>query len=208
MKPANQLNERDCLRACLASLLEKRTETIPDFAADPEAEKMQPNGHPKFWYELQAWLKGLGLFLLEMHVAGTFFQPGENGEPEELPVLNPLQPLPFEGYCILCGRTPGGTRHMVVGKHTGNVFIRMHDPHPNQPDLQGVESVCFLIPLDPSVYVRMGLNMDRIKDLTAGDMTLPKWSAVAANAREALGQSVLVKSGDVRKHGNIIHLPK
>ncbi len=192
MKPQNQTHPHSCLQSCIATLLDYRMESVPDFVHGDDHAELDENGYPRFWVKLQAFLKELGLSMIEFRISGSFMTPGENGEPEELPILVPWQPLPFSGYCILVGRTKSGVRHMIVGKTAGDTFAPVHDPHPDKPGVVQLEGVCFLVPLDPSVFMKMGATLGGIKRITSGTMNQAKWAAITVSTREALGESIIV----------------
>lgn len=61
MKPAICNERNDCVRACIASLLEMETEQLPNFFAQPEIGQ----------YEMQRWLALRGL------IAAVIALPGE-----------------------------------------------------------------------------------------------------------------------------------
>lgn len=139
MKPVQQLrrNENgDCLRACIASLLDLDAEQVPDFAEINPKEVL--NGWPKWWLELQSWLMHRGLFFLEV----------------TLDQRTPWRPLPFQGYCMFVGTTKSGHRHMTVGlvgdNETGEQFVQLHDPFHHAGGFEAIDGVCFLVPLNPA----------------------------------------------------------
>jgi hypothetical protein len=136
MIPVQQLRREengDCLRSCLASLLELRADEVPDFSQfkdDPE----NPTSYPAFWLELQSFVKGYGYFFLEV----------------QLTEKTPWMPLPFGALAIFMGYTKTNNRHAIVGLCEDGKFIPLHDPFHHSGGLTSIESVCFLVPLNPA----------------------------------------------------------
>lgn len=171
MKPQEQLRKErngDCLRACVATLLEVNIEKVPDFAL---IEGVDSNGYPEFWIALQSWLNARGLWFLEM----------------QLPPNVPFMPLPYDCLCILFGETVNGVRHSIVGKIEGSEFIPVFNPWPEAEFANGVGALGFIIPRDPSYYINMGRALDKIGSLTKNStFIIPK--EIHRVAQEALHQ--------------------
>ncbi len=129
MKPVDQdrfgTDEGNCLHACIASLLELPLTDV-DFPLAVQGNWVRP---------MQDWLAARGFFYSETPAKGVpyFWLPG---------------PL-----CILCGpspRLPTPFQHAVVGRVNGYAHEVVHDPHPSRAGLTDIESVGFLIPIDPA----------------------------------------------------------
>lgn len=91
----------DCMRACVASLLDLPYEEVPHFFDGEGAE----HGYEA----LRAWLAVRGLSYVE------------------LPLSDPLPSwfVHTVRHYILIGRQQGGTIHAVIGRHGE----QLHDPH-------------------------------------------------------------------------------
>ena len=126
MKPVDmqvfEAGKGDCLRACIASILELRPDEVPNFTEikGPQARVVTQ------------WLSTRGLALLEVPVASMDFY------------------FVFEYakiWHIISGRGPRGLRHATVGL-SGKI---VHDPHPSRAGLIGEpETYEFFIPADPA----------------------------------------------------------
>jgi hypothetical protein len=171
MKPQEQTRKEkngDCLRACIATLLEVNIEKVPDFALiedDPALE------FPGFWIALQGWLREKGLWFLEM----------------QLPANVPWMPLPYDGLCILFGETKNKIKHAVVGKVIGAEFVLVFNPWP-EAEFEGIGALGFIIPRDPAYYVRMGRALTRTERLAKGIFG-PVAASIVTTAQEALGEN-------------------
>lgn len=161
MTPQLQITKTDCLRACLACLLDLKAEEVPDFS-----ESLN------WWTDLQTWLMERGMFFLETRVAGTVQgtrEPGYDGDPFiDCTVRTAWNPLPFPSLAILAGATKTGNRHMLIGTCEGPNFIPQFDPSDGSSGAGKitVESACFLVPRDPGTYQRFGRNMEKIEQLS------------------------------------------
>jgi hypothetical protein len=144
MKPVAQTRPHpngDCLRACLATLLELPITDVPDFTAmrdDPESEL------PVYYVELQHFCKRRGYAFFETQLQ-----------------MKTLFPLPYETLAIFIGYHPSSTeqnpvRHAIVGQIAGQTLVPLFDPI--NPDGNPAEAfisakvigLCFLVPLDPA----------------------------------------------------------
>lgn len=146
MKPVSQIDPSttgDCFRACLASILEADHEEIPDFC------KWQGDWHSL----MNDWFAKRGLCILTVQIVDGM----------------PWNPLPGNPWAIFVGKTPSGVLHAVVGRCEGPDFAIVHDPHPNQGGIDLVESVTFIVPLDPAVF-KAQLVLDKPKILKASIM--------------------------------------
>jgi hypothetical protein len=103
--PANG-KQGDCLRACVATLLQIPPENIPHFGSDPE--------NPNWLYSLNLFLEKRGLWFVEVPNVRMFWHSSAS------PVFH-----------MLIGKTVRGTRHSVVAKN-GEMI---HDPHPSRAGL-------------------------------------------------------------------------
>jgi len=102
----------DCLSACVASVLDMRTEDVPLFVAEDDPSAVaQGDGlrwypHDYLWVpRLREWVEGLGL---------------------QLKLLPPEARDAVPGFHILYGYSSVGGEHAVVGR-AGRV---VHDPDP------------------------------------------------------------------------------
>jgi hypothetical protein len=103
----------DCFRACIASLLEMNIEDVPHFV---EIYENNPELHKKPWLKVvNDWLKEIGYYYIEISYNG--YHPGAFKAWAGID----------EYYHILCGKSPRGCSHAVIGKN-GKIFF---DPHPS-----------------------------------------------------------------------------
>lgn len=152
----------DCVRACIAGLLNLTVEDVPDFTAHPEAFTIHPNNGYEIWYlVLQQWLAGKGYSFVEIQLANKTWMP-----------------LPCETLAIFIGERetmipnpegegliPARCRHAIVGKCEGESFLPVFDPmgtNPLEAFADGkIQAVCFLVPIDPALQVTMGKALDK-----------------------------------------------
>lgn len=122
MKPVDQIvfedGKGDCLRACVASILELPIEAVPNFAADDS----YTSGAIKF-------VEARGGIVLRVDFTG-------DGYDYHQYFSCPNQPA------IICGKSPRSTpekrkSHAVVGRANGWGFRIDHDPHPSRAGLAG-----------------------------------------------------------------------
>lgn len=107
----------DCLRACVASILELKLKDVPHFVDIPDWE--------------EAFHSFLGKFDLEpLEIEIGYLADAQ--EKQQIPYIP-------SGYHIINGISPRGISHSVVG-YKGNLAF---DPHPDGTGLKKVES--FLI---------------------------------------------------------------
>lgn len=118
MKPVQQTEfggNGNCLSACLASLMEKSIDDVPNFAeifSDINRYKFTP---PYTWVELvNSWLVLHGYVLTQL---------------VEVPEIYYRYNLEF--FHIMVGVSPRGNRHAVIGRN-GKIF---YDPHPDKSGL-------------------------------------------------------------------------
>jgi hypothetical protein len=126
----------DCVRACIASLLELPIAEVPDWLAMRQDDDGE--GYPTWYIEMQHWLYERGLAFVEVQLERKTWMP-----------------LPFPTWAIFIGPDPAtGNRHAIVGQCIDGRFAPVHDPmggDPAQSLLNGsVEAVCFLVPIDPA----------------------------------------------------------
>lgn len=116
----------DCLRACLATILDLAADDVPHFmASDLDT-----------WYQrVTDWLKPRGLAWLCMNWPATYM-------PDQ--VLN-LHPVVMVG-----GKSPRGPwGHFVVGQIGPHGYRLLHDPHPSRAGIVGEpEDFVLLVRLD------------------------------------------------------------
>ena len=122
MKPQHQLREDDCIRACVATILEIPIETIPNFMVEDRVE---------MWIdELRQWLAPMGFSAM------CLFFLDETEEENTRGIL-----------CGAGGPGPRGKPHMVVWRDGQMVW----DPHPDGGGIIGEpEDFLLFLPLDPS----------------------------------------------------------
>jgi hypothetical protein len=108
----------NCFAAYIASILEISIEELPDF-------------HKEWnWREaLNIYLQKFCLFYFEVSLPGDMR--------DEL--------ISYWGYHIICGDSPRGLRHAVVGYKGEMIF----DPHPEGGGVSGELEYGFFIPLNP-----------------------------------------------------------
>jgi hypothetical protein len=121
----------DCLRACIASLLDLPADQVPHFVQDGYyAGDLDDDGDQ--WYRLlRGWLRDRGMDVL---------WPAADDVGEYLP-------WSLLDLCLLCGPSPRGPfLHVVVGRPDGTV---VHDPHPSRDGLAGAAtSIALLVPAE------------------------------------------------------------
>lgn len=127
MKPIEQEDPTpngDCLRCCVASILELDRNEVPDFC--------KVDGD--WWIEIQNFLAEKGLFFLSivLHRQTPWFS------------------LPHHPWAIFIGKSKSGVTHAVVGKCRGDEFVVIHDPHPNKTGIDKVDNICFVVPINPA----------------------------------------------------------
>ena len=119
MKPVDQIvlsgPESDCLRACVASILEMALEEVPNFAEEED------------------WVGALDRFLQPLGLQHIPLDAGDAGK-----VANDWAP---GGYYIAVGRTVRERYHAVVA-HQGQV---VHDPYPTRQGLKVEEYHIFFL---------------------------------------------------------------
>lgn len=102
----------DCMRACIASLLDSPIAEVPHFLREAEGD---PVG---FWEGIYAFCEARGFDYSPVH-----------------PVFDPAMARHVGGFHTIGGPSPrgGGILHAVVGKNGHIVF----DPHPSKAGLAG-----------------------------------------------------------------------
>lgn len=151
MKPQQQQRKEpngDCLRACIASLLEVKIERVPDFVLAPE---LPDKTYPAWWVALQSWLAEMGLWFLEV----------------QLPPNMPWMPIPLPSLCILFGETTTGIKHAIVGRCDGADFFPIFNPWPEAEFAGGVAAVGFILSRDPAMPVRLGVSLEKVGKFAA-----------------------------------------
>lgn len=173
MKPTPQTRPHpngDCVRACLASLLELNIDLVPDFALMSEEEN--PDGYPVWYQALQDWLSQFGLQFVEIQLdRKTWF------------------PLPHDMFAILIGPHASGSRHAIIGKCEGGKFFPVYDPLEGETlpfDGGKIEAVCFLIGRDPMLQVKMGKALENIAEMSRGVSNRIIGQSIEQEANEAL----------------------
>lgn len=173
MKPQTQLRKEpqgDCLRACIASLLEISIEKVPDFTTAPEIEG---SPFPAFWIALQSWLGDKGLFFLEVQLPANF----------------PWMPMVLPAFCIFFGETSKGVKHAIVGRVEEDQFIPVFNPWPEAELTGGVAALGFIVPRDPHLVMLFGRALHKISRLACG-LTGPIGESIRTEAQTALGHQI------------------
>lgn len=102
----------DCMRACVASLLNMNIALVPHFLRDADGKSVE------FWEGIYDFLDSRGYEMIPSIVA-----------------YRPKMTADLDGYHIVSGPSPrgNGLYHAVVGRHGDVVF----DPHPSRAGLAG-----------------------------------------------------------------------
>jgi len=109
----------DCLRACVASVLDLPSDEVPDFVGE--------HG-PRWFTALQTWLGHLGKHVAYISTASS---------------LSSIATVyPYDLFWIAVGDGPRGRRHAVVCQSNRVV----HDPHPSRSGLQPLEDAIIILP--------------------------------------------------------------
>lgn len=120
MTPVDQTHDYElgnCLQACVASVLDKKLEDVPDF--------LKLYG-PRWFPELRTWLGQFGKHAAYVSTANSLIS----------------HVYPHELHWIGVGDGPRGVRHAVVCLHNEVV----HDPHPSREGLPEIEDALIIIP--------------------------------------------------------------
>lgn len=145
MKPVDQRNDYDCLRACIASIFELAYEDVPQFgesAIGTEREALAQDD------EFIAWLAERGLAYQDV------FHPRDEANAQRLPW----------GYCVGAGKSPRGDFHHATVWDARQWPARLvHDPHPSRAGLKGGPGVysCFVV-LDPARFRERMCRRDHV----------------------------------------------
>lgn len=174
MKPQQQLRKEpngDCLRACIATLLEHHIASVPDFVL---AEAHENDLHPAWWLSLQTWLAQRGMFFLEMVLTDK----------------TPLMPLPLPAMCIAMGDTDKGVRHAVVARIEEAQIIQVYNPW-SGTTLTGIGSLGFLIPRDPVMPIKLGKTLERIGQIAVAMPATAHSDSIRHEVADALNLNVV-----------------
>ena len=121
----------DCFRACVASLMEKRLDDVPDFMN----MFLEDEFADRCYLAFAEWLKPMGF-------AHILLQPSFG----ELEGSFMKRNIDLTGaLCIANGRSPRGSFHSVV--YGGGVVL--HDPVKGGGGILSVESMVIVFPIDP-----------------------------------------------------------
>lgn len=127
MKPVDQTSfyepgkaTGDCMRACVASILELPIEQVPHFAYDDDGERDES----EFWNRYIAFLRSRGFVFIRCSAT----TPG------------------LDTDYIACGPGPRGCGHAVVYRQG----VMVHDPHPSRAGLTEVHYAHVLVPIAPA----------------------------------------------------------
>lgn len=132
----------DCLRSCIASLLELPISEVPDWLEHADKEPDPENDYPGWYFGMQQWLMRRGYAFVEVQLEKKTWMP-----------------LPFDMFAIFIGPKQtelGVFRHAIVGVCRDGKFIPVFDPYAPEGDPAKafergyVEAVCLLVPLDPA----------------------------------------------------------
>lgn len=122
MTPVDQKSEGewgDCLRACVATVLDLPGDDVPDFVAE--------HG-PRWFMALRTWLEQRGRWVAYVSTASS--------------LSNIATVHPHDLFWIAVGDGPRGRRHAVVCQ-SNNV---VHDPHPSRSGLPLLEDAIIILP--------------------------------------------------------------
>lgn len=150
----------DCMRSCIASLLEIPIKNVPDFTLAPDKETLviADREYPAWYGAMQAFLATMSLTIIEI----------------TLTPHTPWYPLPFDTMAIFVGQHKSGCKHAIVGKCQHGQFYPVFDPLcpdvSEEPFTGGIDGVCFLVPTDPFVQRRMGRALEKIIELLGTSM--------------------------------------
>lgn len=153
MKPQLQTRPHpngDCLRACVAALLDLEVSRVPDWTGpDDSHSQFGTTGYPKWYVEMQQWLGARGFAYIEVDISQREFYP-----------------VPFEIPAIFIGLHHSGCRHATVGKIEGDSFFPIFDPlgtNPLESFKDGkILAIGFLAPMDAAAQHRMAVCLDKI----------------------------------------------
>jgi hypothetical protein len=133
MKPVEQLviddGKGDCLRACVASILEYDAGEVPNFA------------ELDFFNGLDEWLSAYGRRFLRISLTGGY----------DSAAIWFGYPTHADDFMIVWGESPrlkndGGRKtHAVVGRAKGYGIEIVHDPHPDKTGLKSIEGFGWLV---------------------------------------------------------------
>lgn len=173
MRPAYQTKNHpngDCLRACLASLLELRAEDVPDFSVLPD-EPSSERPHYTEWYSaMQEWLIKLGLQFIEIQLRERAWVPIPNG------IL-----------CIFLGELPDHSMHAIVGRCHDDRMEPVFNPSGGEElPFDHVDAVCLLVPIDPMLVTK---PQKALRDIILTTKAIPNKivaESISSTAREAL----------------------
>lgn len=127
----------DCIRACLASLLEISINLVPDFTALPDDSG--DNELPRWYVELQEFCLSYGYLFIEVQLD-----------------QKTLFPVPKQLWVICIGPHVTGARHAIVAVQIGSKLIPVFDPmnpkgKPEDAFVgRRVDALAYLVPIDPS----------------------------------------------------------
>lgn len=178
MKPIQQSANNDCIRACVASLLELPLESVPNF---------MDKGPEGYWGAIQEWLYPQGLYLLQIEL-------------NEHTRWNAVQ---HPALCVIFGELESGTSHAVVGKFEVGEFIPLWDPLPESNGLINVTSVGVILPRNPFRYHNMGAALEHILQLCEKTSN-PVAKSIRKTAMIALGRRPPEEGGIVGLNGRPI----
>lgn len=143
MKPQRQRiegPEGDCVSACIASILEIKIDEVPNFAA--MSREILPSGYSTWYLEMQAFLSRRGFAWVEMQLGPS----------------TPMFPMPYVLTCVMIGKTKAGVRHAVVGTVENTNMDMIWNPS-TISDIDAVDALCFLVPLNPASMKHEGASL-------------------------------------------------
>lgn len=150
----------DCMRACIASLMEIPIRDVPDFTLAPPDSVTTIDGHeyPSYYAALQGFLSTMNLTFVEISLTANM----------------PWMPLPFGAMAIFVGQHKSGCKHAIVGRCLHGAFFPVFDPLlpdlDEDPFVGGIDGVCLLVQLDPFVNRRMGRSLEKVIELLGTSM--------------------------------------
>lgn len=174
MRPSYQTKDHptgDCFRAAIASLLEMRTEDVPDFTALSDVPSEERPHYTEWYIELQRWLNKIGLQMIEVQLGQRAWVPIPNG------VL-----------VIFLGEHKTENRmHAIVGRCIDDLMEPVFDPAGGEElPFKEIDAVCFLVPIDPMLIAK---PQKALRDIALTCRAIPNKivaDSIISTAREAM----------------------
>lgn len=165
----------DCMRACLASLLDLPYDQVPHFVHYGDGRPIQEiqtddpliDEHGALWYRrCRRWMRARGHDFGSWDLDDATIHHDDAGAvvqvdlPDEL-AIRTSSGMPWYGHVLLCGRSPRGEfDHVIVGQYAWMaaswdggirpVIVPAWDPHPSRAGLRTATAFDAVIdPYDP-----------------------------------------------------------